>query len=232
MSEIADLHFVQFVKFNRGLNLYNSLKGNRRTEQSRLLVFYGPTGGGKSYGVASMAGSKYWVSPPNVFGGALWMDGYNRDDIIVIDEFDGYISQSIMKRLVDFNPFGMQTKGGDVSCVSKLIVILSNFPPDNWWKRKGLEPAMIRRMCDPIGKVIYVGNTDFPTEESYRLHLTLTNGLADCVPFWMAPEAPAVAARLENTIIFGTFEESGHVIDLEDNLPVHVPGVADIPDFA
>lgn len=137
-----------------------------------------------------------------------------------------------MKRFIESNPFLVQTKGGSVQFTSALVIILSNFPPDHWWKRKGLEPAVIRRFSDPIGRIVYVGNSQFPTEVSYRNHLIISAGLTNAEAFWLRPNLPEAPMRLDNVDYGVLFEASDNEANmLAQPVPVVPAGVASIPVF-
>lgn len=156
LAEVADAHFGSFIRYHKGLMLYRSLRTNPRSEHTFCQVYYGESGAGKSYRAAYEAGpSAYYLPPPNQSTGAVWWDGYTGQEVVVIDEFYGWISHQFMLRLCDRSPINVQTKGGNVPFVSKKIIITSNKSPAEWWPRSGLG-AMARRLRDPLGSVVHM----------------------------------------------------------------------------
>lgn len=128
---------------------------NRRDWVTETVVYWGPPGTGKSYRAAQEAGpDAYWLAKP-LGGGALWFDGYDGQEVVVIDEFFGWIQRDVMCRLCDRYPYMVQTKGGSTPFVAKKIIITSNARPDEWWPRCGLGP-MARRLEPPLGGVVHM----------------------------------------------------------------------------
>lgn len=144
-------HFYKFANYYRGL-----LKSNQRMTQTKALVYWGPPDVGKTTYVKQLAGSNaFWLRQPQSHG-QLWWDGYDGNEAVVIDEFYGWISRTFMQRLIDHTPLMVDTKGGAVNFCAKIIYIISNNPPEEWWPKVGLGSAMHRRLQEPIGSVIYV----------------------------------------------------------------------------
>lgn len=65
--------------------------------------------------------------------GSLFWDGYNGQDVILIDDFHNNIKLDYMLRLLDRYPMRLQIKGGvTYRCASK-IYITSNLTVDQWY---------------------------------------------------------------------------------------------------
>lgn len=156
LEEIASNHFSAFLRYHKGIVLYRGLKGKKRSWHTHLTVYYGESGTGKSYRAAFEAGADAFVlSPPNVHGGAVWWDGYEGQENVVIDEFYGWIQHSLMLRLCDRLPINVKIHGGSVPFLAKRIWITSNKHPLEWWPKTGLG-AMERRMTGDLGVVTHM----------------------------------------------------------------------------
>ena len=149
MESIAEHHFGSFVRYHKGFSAYRLLRCAKRSWQTHALVIVGPPGCGKTTLVGEMYPNAFWVSQPN--GGTLWFDGYDGHEVVVFDEFYGWVQRSMMQRLIDRSPMSVPVKGAMVPFVAKTVVILSNQVPRRWWPNLGLG-AMFRRLTLPIGQ--------------------------------------------------------------------------------
>lgn len=156
LADVAESHFAAFVRYHRGFQLYRQLRATVRSEHTYTSVFWGESGSGKSYRASFEAGAgAYYLPPPNQSTGAVWWDGYEGQEDVVIDEFYGWIAHNFMLRLCDRQPIMVQSKGGNVPFVAKRLFITSNKAPSEWWPRTGLG-AMERRLREPLGRVIHM----------------------------------------------------------------------------
>lgn len=147
MAEIASNHFASFVRYNKGFEKYRMLRQPGRSWQTEVEVIIGPPGVGKTYYVQHKYPNAFWLSQPN--GGTLWFDGYDGQEVVVIDEFYGWMQRALFQRCVDSSPLQVPVKGGMVSWLAKRVLVLSNQRPSNWWQI-GLG-AVRRRLLPPIG---------------------------------------------------------------------------------
>lgn len=151
MQAVSREYFGQFVRYGRGFGNYQTLNATQRTSHTFTNVFYGPPGTGKSNLALIEAGpSAFWL--PRPAGQSLWFDGYHGQEDVVIDDFSGWISRTMMQRMCDTYPLRVETKGGTVSFMAKRIWITSNQHPRDWWPNVGIGP-MERRLKEPLGKI-------------------------------------------------------------------------------
>lgn len=148
-----DQLFPVWAKYYRALERYNKLAGKKvRTWPTQTTVYWGPPGTGKSSRALHEGGTDaFWLPKPHSRG-AVWWDGYDGQETVVIDEFYGWIQRDLMCRLCDRYPLFVETKGGSVPFLAKKIIITSNKPPSDWWSSIGLG-AMQRRLESPLGSV-------------------------------------------------------------------------------
>jgi len=153
--ELAEECWGPWVRYHKAFERYRKLKhGNVRNWITHVTVYWGAPGIGKSQRARFEAGdSSYWLPQPD--GGTVWWDGYDGQEVVVIDEFYGWIKRIMMQRLCDSTPIMVQNKGGSTPFVAKRIIITSNEPPSQWWKNVGLGP-MERRLTGEHGQVIHM----------------------------------------------------------------------------
>jgi len=154
LADVAgdDETFAVVAKYYRWIPLYISLTGKQRSWPTETLVYWGAPGIGKSKRALHEAGPKaFWLSKPG--GQTTWWDGYIGQEVVVIDEFYGWIARDLMCRICDRYPLNVETKGGSQPFLAKKIIITSNEHPSAWWTKVGLGP-MVRRLQAPLGCVI------------------------------------------------------------------------------
>lgn len=201
-AEIIDEHFGQYMRYSKGIVRALGIMTEGRKEQTKLIVLWGASGTGKSQWAQEYVKDKraYYVMQPT---DKLWWDGYDGHEVIIIDEFYGWIRRAAMQRLVDKLPYKVETKGGSVDIRATLVIITSNQDPTKWWKM-GLEDQMERRMAPGIGEVYHVTAPlwEVPLEEQrdprYAEEWVPGGVRAPPPPHFIAPpeRMPFVPARL------------------------------------
>lgn len=137
--DLANEDFETWVRHYRGLNAYRLLKSQPRNHEMRVCVYQGPTGTGKSrFAMESFPGA-YWKQR------SQWWDGYSGQDVVIIDEFYGWLPFDTLLRICDRYPLLVETKGGQVQFQAKTVVITSNALPQSWYKSVYF-PSFVRRV--------------------------------------------------------------------------------------
>lgn len=139
------------------------------TYKRRVVVFWGPTGLGKSrqflywwervrHPTTEMQYYYEWGAGTT---GGKWADGYAGQPIIWIDEFKGAVDIDLLKKLLD--PFGrdnqMEVKGDYIHFQHWIIVITSNVDPEQWYPQaKAVDKLAIHRRLyeHDTAKVVHV----------------------------------------------------------------------------
>lgn len=153
MVDVAQSHFGSWVRYHRSFSRYVTLIQPQRNFATEALVFWGPSGSGKSRRAQELAGEdSYWLPKPNS-GRAFW-DGYSGQTTVVIDEFYGWLPFDFMLRLLDRYPLRVENKGSSVNFVSRKIIFTSNQCPSRWY-RKGLR-SLRRRLSGSLGAVFLI----------------------------------------------------------------------------
>lgn len=123
LEDINRDYTATFIRFHKGIEKSISLMQEHRIERPAVCWRYGKTGVGKSYSVRKEYPNHY------VKDGTQWWDGYNQQECILIDDFDGHWPFRDFLRLTDEGMYQGQYKGGYVKINSPYIYITCSYPP-------------------------------------------------------------------------------------------------------
>jgi len=178
ISEIDPQIQIQHYRNLQQIRLDNTkaLPGQRET-----VVYWGPTGTGKSHRAWSEASFDAYPKQPTT----KWWDGYQPDfhKNVVIDEFDGQVGITHLLRWCDKYPCLVETKGSGQPLAYKKLWITSNIHPLHWYPdgKKSQIDALMRRI------VVVELNTPYkkpiPVEPSVRFHPYIPLK-RDSIPVW------------------------------------------------
>lgn len=119
-------------QFNKG----EILQGELQNEW-----YWGPPGTGKT--------KKAWDENPRLYVKSInkWWDGYNKEDVVLIDDWDPNIKgmEQKLKTWSDRYPFMAEIKGGSMRIRPKKIIITSNYSPDDCFSNQEDRDAIRRR---------------------------------------------------------------------------------------
>lgn len=113
-----------------------------RKEPPKVSWFFGRTGKGKTRTAFESHATVY------IKDGTQWWDGYNQQEAIIIDDFDGRWPFRDLLRLLDRYPYSGQVKGGYVKINSPHIYITCEFTPEHFWG--GAEFEQIARRISEV----------------------------------------------------------------------------------
>jgi len=94
------------------------------------VVYWGPTGTGKSRRAWDEAGWGAYIKDPT----NIWWDGYQDEENVIIDEYRGDIPINLLLQWLDRYPIRTQIKGSSNVLKVKKYWICSNLPPEKWYK--------------------------------------------------------------------------------------------------
>ncbi|ABI54257.1 replication-associated protein [Finch circovirus] len=142
MAEVAREFSLAYVRYGRGLRDLALLIGQKpRDFKTEVIVLTGPSGCGKSRWANEQEGTKFYKMKGD------WWDGYSNEDMVIIDDFYGWIPFCELLRLCDRYPHKVPVKGSYVEFTSKKIIITSNTHPDHWYnEEKCYLQALFRRI--------------------------------------------------------------------------------------
>lgn len=123
-----DRFFDLWVRYNKSFISYKLLKTKGRNHPVEVIVCQGATGTGKSRWALDNYPNAYWKQRSN------WWDGYYQHEVVIIDEFYGWLPFDLLLRICDRYPLQVETKGGQMQFLAKTIIITSNKLPGNWYR--------------------------------------------------------------------------------------------------
>lgn len=147
LSEVADEHPTEYIKFSRGLSNYqNVITVSKRRLELEVIVLWGKTRTGKSRWC--------WDNYPDLFRvnirdkQPVWWDGYQGESAILMDDFEGQINRTEFLNYLDIYPMQGPVKGGFVKLNYITVMITSNTDPETWypWCQPDQKAAYMRRL--------------------------------------------------------------------------------------
>jgi len=136
LQEISEEYFGLWIRYPRGITAYILQHQTPREYVMEVHVLWGRTGTGKTRAVYERArGDDFSVYPlsQNYSGGVIWWDNYQGEEIVLIDDFYGWIPISYLLKLLDRYPMMVRTREGHQQFVSKVLYITSNQDPREWY---------------------------------------------------------------------------------------------------
>lgn len=147
LDEVALENPVVFVKYHKGLKaLADRLTLRHRETKPRVEWVWGKTGCGKTRYATTLTKTFY------IKDGTMWWDGYEQQETIVIDDFDGKWPFRDLLRILDRYPYQGQYKGGYVPINSEKIIITCDKLPEAMYEcvLTDAELSQLMRRIDAI----------------------------------------------------------------------------------
>lgn len=147
---------ARFPKFYEGykseLNRVAAIQQFRDNVVPEVTVIWGGTGSGKTREVFENHPVEE-IYKAGVQAGkseALWWDGYDQQEVILLDDFYGQWRPEYILNLLDRYPFMLNIKGGTRWRLARKIYITSNVHPREWYANgsvpKEVRDAIMRRI--------------------------------------------------------------------------------------
>jgi len=148
LKEVSEEFPTQMIKYHRGITVLRNLTLGTRNWKSMVTLLYGAPGVGKSHwcSVSTEEKSVCWL--PALKRDAVWFDGYDGQEILIVDDYRGEIEFSMLLRLLDKFPLQVPVKGGFSQMLAKEIWITTNMDPRSWYNYSESKPisALVRRI--------------------------------------------------------------------------------------
>lgn len=145
LTQVSNSHFGEFLRYNRGIMLYQQLNGSQRSQVTECYVYIGDPGTGKSRYVQENYPNAYW-KPPN----HSWWPMYAGQEDVIFDDFDGsWFSASTLLRILDRYPLIVDVKGSHVNFIAKRVHITVNAGAEHWYNWDNIATsysALLRRI--------------------------------------------------------------------------------------
>lgn len=149
-DDIRERHFGSFIRYRKSIESDIEFKRKDRSWVTELEIIFGETGVGKSKYCFENYPDAYWKSRGE------WWDGYEGQEVVIIDEFYGWLPFDLLLRLADRYPLRVPVKGGFRKFVAKKIIITSNTGHREWYshEKEVLWAALERRItkCEEMKK--------------------------------------------------------------------------------
>lgn len=137
-----------FVKFSRGFAEVRRIVQQAAAKQMRdvrTTVYWGQAGAGKTRKVYDNEGLE------NVFtlvadNGGCWFDGYEGEPVLLIDDFKGWITHTLLLKILDRYPLRCPVKGSFTYAAWTRVYITSNYDPKSWYGADCDWAALNRRL--------------------------------------------------------------------------------------
>lgn len=139
---LLESHPVTYARYPRYCDKLLMEYSGRRSWKTEVRVYVGPTGCGKTSGAVKEF-PDIWFKPDGA-----WFDGYNGELNVIFDDFRGGrdcgISFAFLLRLLDRYRMVVPVKGAFVQWAPRVIIITSNYQPDQWYPWEDNAPLMRR----------------------------------------------------------------------------------------
>lgn len=147
LQEIAEAHFATFLRYNKGIEKYMRFKVTQRSAKTKVTVWIGPPGCGKTSSMLEDVGEgAYFKSPNN-----KWFDDYQGQKTVIFDDFSGaWFPRATLLQLLDAIPMLVESKGTFVRFVSPAIHITCNYCLAHWYKEQSGPLGALARRIDTL----------------------------------------------------------------------------------
>lgn len=132
-KDIAQTYFNKWCVYRRSFAQYRSVIQDRRNAKTKVFIFWGDAGTGKTRSVYDYFGYDEVYDVPRPNGNSVWFNGYTGQTCMLVDDFYGWIPLHLMLKLGDRYPLQLPSKGGFVEFNAKYLVITSNEDWEQWY---------------------------------------------------------------------------------------------------
>jgi len=144
MEKLARDDPVTFVRNTKGLYALQQMvvKPVKRDFMTKLYIKWGRAGCGKSHSAFNDFGDDIYVLPKAKAGTVFWWPRYAGQEVVVIDDYDGWIDLQELKKIVDKYPYQVrESQDRWVEFTSKVVVITSNMMWTTWYATEFMKAA-------------------------------------------------------------------------------------------
>jgi len=148
LRTVAESHPTVYLKYASNLAKMKFIFDTAKRQEFRHVtttVIFGPTSTGKSRFVIDKYG------PENVYkldsqSKSVWFDGYDGEDVLLIDDFYGWIKHGFLLNILDGHKLRLDVKGAHTWAGYTKIYITSNKHPKDWYPKLGFTYELDRRI--------------------------------------------------------------------------------------
>lgn len=193
--QLAEDHVNEYARYLRFADRMTAIHQPTRPEVT-VKLYIGEPGTGKTR--LAMQDADHYVVP---IGKGFWMDGYDRQGTVILDDFSGRMSHMELNdtlRLLDRYPVQVPIKGSFTWLLAHTVIVTTNIHPFRWYKwkaRANQYEALWRRFTE----VWYFPRDSEPEEQTlpdffynndmiWPVEETLVRPLPVCDKPWSYPE--------------------------------------------
>lgn len=146
--QLAEEFTTEYIRYHRAADRLSSLYAPERPEVN-IKLYYGEPGTGKTR--LAMEDPDHYVIP---IGKGLWLDGYDKQDTLILDDFSGSLSSTGLTdtlRLLDRYLLRVPVKGSFTWITASTVIVTTNIHPFRWYKwktRANQYEALYRRFTE------------------------------------------------------------------------------------
>lgn len=141
MINIVEENPALFIRGHKGLKAMEQLLIKQRLgkiiENFEVIVYYGPTGTGKTWKAYHHRQDVFKV--PTYDMKTLWFDGYDGESCILLDEFHGQLDFNLLKQLLDRYVSQWPVKGSFIYSQWNTVLLTSNKHPMEWYSQQSID---------------------------------------------------------------------------------------------
>lgn len=144
IEQFVTLNGAAWVKYHKGLQSLAYYSDGHREEKPYVMWIYGDAGKGKTKFCVDKHPTSHYIKD-----GTQWWDGYEHEEAIIIDDFDGKWPYRDFLRLLDRYKYQGQYKGGYIKINSPFIYITCEYPPrdiNEWTFNDNTLEQILRRI--------------------------------------------------------------------------------------
>lgn len=152
MLDVAEQHFGTWVHAHKAFEKYQTLKRSVMIptwRNVRVIVYWGQTGSGKTRKACSENENAYILRASNH---GVWFDGYNGQDVLILDDFSGWIPLNLLLNVLDGYRLQVEVKGGTTIAAWTTVILTSNTAPSQWYSQEAQarHPGALERRINEI----------------------------------------------------------------------------------
>lgn len=173
-KRIAKEHFPEWIRYQKSFVEYRRVTTEPRVKKTKTFLFVGPAGHGKSTLMKILARyiGSYWKAPHKKNSG-LYFDGYDGQEVMIIDEFDGgTMPPTLFNEIADEHECTLPVHGAaGHQMVAKYLFIGTNYAPKFWWKKRSAHQLLqTTRRIDVVFKVGFTKGATIDRNPSSWVH--------------------------------------------------------------
>jgi len=158
-KEVFEAFPNEYLRFGSMFDRARLLFVEPRTWFTKGVCYWGPTRTGKSRRAFGENPNAYFKMKNST---ADWWDGYTGQEVVIINDFYGWIPYCELLRLLDTYPHRVKIHGGFVNFSAKKIVFTSNKHPKDWYNPLLFpwEGGPLKARFDEQGLIERIGSAD------------------------------------------------------------------------